>query len=47
MHLMPAPSLFLDECVDQRLATALRALGFDVLIVQQAHWESEAVSDFP
>jgi predicted nuclease of predicted toxin-antitoxin system len=38
---MPLPSLFLDECVDQRLAAVLRALGYDVVTVQEAQRESE------
>ena len=42
---MPAPALYLDECVDQRLAAALRALGFDVVTVQEAHRESEEDED--
>jgi uncharacterized protein with PIN domain len=42
---MPAPALYLDECVDQRLAAALRALGYDVLTVQDAHRESEEDED--
>jgi predicted nuclease of predicted toxin-antitoxin system len=42
---MPTPSLYLDECVDQRLAATLRALGYDVVTVQEAHRESEEDED--
>jgi predicted nuclease of predicted toxin-antitoxin system len=42
---MAAPSLYLDECVDQRLAATLRALGYDVVTVQEAHRESEEDED--
>ncbi len=42
---MPRPALFLDECVDRRLAATLVALGFDVVTVQQAHRESEDDED--
>lgn len=38
---MPLPALFLDECVDQRLAAVLRALGYDVVTVQEAQREGE------
>lgn len=33
---MVAPSIYLDECVDHRLAEALRRRGFDVLTVREA-----------
>ncbi|HLI77940.1 MAG TPA: DUF5615 family PIN-like protein [Acidobacteriaceae bacterium] len=42
---MAAPALYLDECVDHRLAAALAAHGFDVLTVQQAQRVSDDDED--
>ena len=33
---MPVPPVYLDECIDRRLALALRARGLDVLTVAEA-----------
>jgi predicted nuclease of predicted toxin-antitoxin system len=42
---MPAPAIYLDECVDQRLAQFLRAQGFDVITVQEAGTASDEDED--
>lgn len=38
---MPEPPLYLDECVDHRLAASLRKRGFDIVTVQDAGTQSE------
>lgn len=38
---MPAPALYLDECIEHRLATLLRHEGIDVLTVQEAQAHSD------
>lgn len=42
---MPTRALYLDECVDHRLAAALMANGYDVLTVQQAKRVSDEDED--